>query len=251
MAATAVDNARFGLNPADAYGIDHTGGLEWVRDALTAQPRPLAFGRPAWRGRMHAWAFAAALPGGLLLATAAAQPIERAAASIYALTLALVFGTSAAYHRMTRTERSRLIMRKLDHSMIYLLIAGTYAPMCLVALPHRWGVPILAYVSLVATIGIVTTLVAFNRARRFAYALYPIMVGTVILASPLFVTHLTGTQLALVVAGVGAYAAGVPVLMKKRPDPWPTVFGYHEIWHVSTIVAASLHFAAIHDILAG
>jgi len=248
MAATAVDNAGFRLNPADAYGLDRVRGVQWLRAVLLSPPRQLAFGRPTWRGRTHAWAFAGALPAGFLLATSAAQPVERAAASIYAVTLALVFGTSAAYHRMTRTERSRLIMRKLDHAMIYLLIAGSYAPICLVALPHRWGVPILGYVSVLAAVGVVTTLTAFDGARRFAYALYPLMVGTIILASPLLVTHLSATQLVLVVAGVVAYAGGVPVLMHKRPDPRPTVFGYHEIWHLSTIVAASLHFAAIHDI---
>jgi hemolysin III len=109
--------------------------------------------RPTWRGRMHTWWFALAVPAGALLILASEQASARVAASIYAATLLLVFGTSASYHRLARSPRSRRVMQRLDHSMIYLLIAGTYTPMCLVALPYSWGIPILASIGACAVVG--------------------------------------------------------------------------------------------------
>ena len=95
--------------------------------------------RPVWRGRMHAWAFIAAIPAGITLIVVSERAAARTSAVIYAATLLLVFGTSAAYHRLAKTDRTRRIMQRLDHTMIYLLIAGTYVPVCLVALPPQLG----------------------------------------------------------------------------------------------------------------
>ncbi|MGI9645521.1 MAG: PAQR family membrane homeostasis protein TrhA [Ilumatobacteraceae bacterium] len=207
------------------------------------------FGRPSWRGRMHTWTFVAAVPAGLMLIAVADGSTARAAAAIYAATLVLVFGTSAAYHRLTRTERARAIMQRVDHSMIYLLIAGTYTPLCLVALPPRWGLPILCIVGMLAVIGVVFKLVAFDRMGRITYALYPAMGWMAIVAAPALLHHLSPAELLLILAGGLAYTAGLPVLLVRRPDPWPTLFGYHEVWHVMTIVAAALHFAAVYNLL--
>ena len=198
---------------------------------------------------MHTWAFVAALPAGFLLTGSAQDPTARLASSVYAITLVLLFGTSAAYHRITRTERSRTIMQRLDHSMIYLLIVGTYTPLCLVAMPRHLGVPLLGVQAALAILGIGLTNFAFHRARRLAYAVYPAMVLIAAGAGPSLVTHATAGQLSLLIAGVIAYGVGVPVLMRKRPNPFPIDFGYHEIWHVMTILAAALHFMAIRDIV--
>ena len=97
--------------------------------------------RPVWRGRLHTWAFAAAIPAGIVLIAISDRAVARVAASIYAVSLLLLFGTSAAYHRLARSPRARQIMQRLDHSMIYVLIAGTYVPICLVVLPRRLGHP--------------------------------------------------------------------------------------------------------------
>lgn len=201
--------------------------------------------RPSWRGRMHSWTFFAAIPAGALLIAFATGAAGRTAASVYTGTLLLVFGTSAAYHRVARTLRARQIMQRLDHSMIYLLIAGTYAPICLVALPLRWGIPLLVSVTAIGVFGIVIKLAPIRRLRGLGYALYPIMGWAAVVAAPVLLDHLTGTQLALIAAGGVAYTIGFPILLLKRPDPWPTSFGYHEVWHGFTVLAATLHFGAV------
>lgn len=206
--------------------------------------------RPTWRGRMHAWTFVAAVPSGIVLITMADSPARRTAASIYIATLLLVFGTSAAYHRLATGERARRVMQRLDHSMIYLLITGTYVPVCIVALPRSWGIPMLATVGGLAVLGMAIKLTGYRRAQWLAYALYPVMGWALLVATPVLVDHLTATQLVLIALGGVAYTVGFPVLLVRRPNPWPTTFGYHEVWHVFTVVAAGLHFAAVASVLA-
>lgn len=212
-------------------------------DALTAE-------RPTWRGRIHAWAFVATIPAGTLLIAFADRPVSRAAASIYVASMLLVFGTSAAYHRLAHSLRARQIMRRADHSMIYLLIMGTYAPICLVALPPRWGIPLFASVGVCGAIGMVIKLGGIKRFDRLGYALYLVMGWAAVIATPALRSSLTTSQLVLMLGGGLAYTVGFPVLVLRRPDPWPTAFGYHEIWHGLTVVAAALHFSAVAVIVA-
>jgi hemolysin III len=207
-------------------------------DVLTAE-------RPTWRGLFHAWAFWLAIPAGVLLIVFADRAEARTAAAIYTATLLLVFGTSAAYHRLAQTYRTRMIMQRLDHSMIYLLILGTYVPICLIGLPTSWGVSVLAVVGAMALFGVVIKAAAFKRLRWVGYALYPTMGWAAVVAAPVLVDHLSPLELALIVSGGVAYTVGFPVLMLRRPDPWPGVFGYHEIWHGFTVLAAALHFSAV------
>jgi hemolysin III len=194
---------------------------------------------------MHAMTFFACIPAGIMLIFVADGAASRTAASIYFGSLLAVFGTSAAYHRLAHTPRARMIMQRLDHSMIFLLIAGTYVPICLVALPARWGIPILCVVGGLAAIGMVMKLSGKRRLHVYASSLYLIIGWAAVVAAPALVDHLTAIQLGLVVAGGLAYTVGFPILMLRRPDPWPLTFGYHEIWHTFTIIAAVLHFAAI------
>jgi hemolysin III len=200
---------------------------------------------PRWRGRAHAITFFVAVPAGLALILAANGTAARVAASIYAATLLAVFGTSAAYHRLARTPRARAVMQRLDHSMIYLLIAGTYVPVCLLAMPPAWGIPMLTIVGIGALVGMILKLVAFHRVRWLGFALYPVLGWAAIAAAPVLVHHLAPLQLALIAAGGVAYTIGFPVLLTRWPDPWPKVFGYHEVWHAFTIVAAAFHFFAV------
>ena len=99
--------------------------------------------RPTWRGWLHVGAFMLSIPAGVLLILAADHASARVAASIYAASLLLGFGTSAGYHRLARRERTQAIMQRLDHSMIFVLIAGSYTPVCLLGLPTSWGIPLL------------------------------------------------------------------------------------------------------------
>jgi hemolysin III len=210
----------------------------------------LLMARPAWRGKLHAIAFFGAIPAGITLIAIADGAAATVGASIYAATLVLLFGTSAAYHRLAQSEYARNIMQRLDHSMIYLLIAGTYVPLCLVALPPEWGIPMLAVVGALALTGMVLKLAWFHGARKVSYSLYLVMGWVALIASPALVDSLTRPQLGLIVAGGLAYTIGFPVLVLRRPDPWPSVFGYHEVWHSLTVVAAVLHFAAVVDVVA-
>jgi len=219
--------------------------------AVSAVPTPyLALPRPLWRGRMHSWAFFASIPAGIGLIVVASGAAAIVGAVIYSATLLLLFGTSAAYHRLAQSERARTIMQRLDHSMIYLLIAGTYVPLCLVALPPSWGIPMLVIVGSLAAVGMVLKLAFFHGARHVSSGLYIVMGWVAIVATPALIDSLTALQFGLIVAGGVAYTIGFPVLMTRRPNPWPTTFGYHEIWHLLTVVAASLHFAAVADVLA-
>lgn len=200
---------------------------------------------PLLRGHLHLLAFLSVVPAGAVLVARAGAPMARVACAIYAISLLITFGTSAGYHVLTSGGRPRAVMQRLDHAMIFVLISGTYVPLCLVALPRRWGVPLLAVVGAGAALGIVTKLVSFHRAGRVSTALYLVLGWAAVAVAPVLFTSLRGPELLLLLLGGAAYTGGVPVLLRHRPDPWPRVFGYHEIWHVCTVVAAVLHFAAV------
>ncbi len=201
--------------------------------------------RPVWRGRLHAWAFAASIPAGVLLVLEADRVPARVAVAVYVASLALVFGTSAAYHRLARSPAARRRMRRLDHSMIYLLIAGTYTPVCLLALPPAWGIPLLAVVWTGAAAGITLKLCGLERFRVPANSLYVVMGWAAIVALPAIVTHVPVHGLVLMVLGGVAYTVGAIVFARRRPDPVPDVFGFHEVWHACTVVAGVSHFAMV------
>ena len=209
------------------------------------QSLPVLAERPTWRGRTHTWAFVAAIPAGAGLIAASQGAAARTSAAIFVAGLLAVFGTSAAYHRLPRTERAREIMQRLDHSMIYLLITASYVPICVVALPPEWGIPMLSIVATLGAVGIALRILAPARLGWIGVAIYPIMGWVAVIAAPALAEHLTALQLGLIVAGGVAYTVGFPVLITRWPDPWPRTFGYHEIWHVFTIVAAALHFGAV------
>jgi hemolysin III len=205
---------------------------------------------PSWRGWIHAAAFLLSIPLGLALVLAAGPAQARAAAAIYVATLVAGFGTSAAYHRLARSPAALRWMRRADHSTIYLLIAGTYTPICLLALPAGWGLPVLAVVWVGAIVGAVLKLVAFDRAGPAGWALYLVLGWTALMAAPALVQHLGATELALIVAGGIIYTAGSIVLAVGRPNPAPAVFGYHEVWHSCTVLASVCHFVAVALVIA-
>jgi len=201
--------------------------------------------RPSWRGWMHVVAFFLAIPGGILLIVLAESAEATVGAAIYMASLLLGFGTSAGYHRLARRERTQELMQRLDHSMIFVLIAGSYTPICLLGMSPAWGIPILCVVWAGAVLGVVLKQVAFDRLRWLEIALYPILGWIVVVATPALFEGLTATELSLLVAGGLLYTVGIPVLVLEKPDPWPRTFGYHEVWHTFTVAAAACHFATI------
>lgn len=204
--------------------------------------------RPTWRGRLHTWAFLLAVPATVALLAQADHAVARAAAAVYAGTLMAVFGTSAAYHRLARSPRARAVMQRLDHSMIYLLIAGTYTPVCLLALPLVWGIPLLSVVTAGAVAGVVLKLSGVERFRVAGSALYIVMGWCAVVALPVIVAHVSVATLAFMLAGGVAYTVGAVIFGRRRPDPRPLVFGYHEVWHACTVVAGVLHFGMVWSI---
>jgi hemolysin III len=201
--------------------------------------------QPTWRGWIHVGAFALSIPLGVALLVIARPAEARVAAAIYAGTLAAGFGTSAAYHRLGRGPTRRRWLRRADHSTIYLLIAGTYTPVCLLALPPVWGIPVLAIVWTGALIGVLLKMLAFDRASVLGWALYLILGWTAVIAAPALFRHLSGLELSLIVAGGVIYTVGSLVLAFQRPNPAPAVFGYHEVWHTCTVLAGLCHFASV------
>jgi hemolysin III len=207
-------------------------------DVLTAT-------RPTWRGRMHAITFFVAIPFGILLIKNANGARAITAASIYAASVLCLFGTSGAYHRLAHSPSARRVMRRLDHAMIFILIGGTYTPICLLALPSSWGIPMLAIAGVGSIGGFILKLAAFDRLKKLAYILYPMLGWIIVIAMPKMATRLSSAELVLIIAGGLVYTLGLPVLITRRPNPWPTSFGYHEVWHTCVVLASACHFAAV------
>ncbi len=201
--------------------------------------------RPTWRGRVHSWAFFASIPAALVLVLAADGPKTKVAVIIYGLSLMAVFGVSAAYHRLAHSEVAQQRMQRLDHSTIYVMIAGTYTPVCLVALPPRWGIPALAVVWTCAVAGIILKLIGPTRWMRLSNGFYPLLGWAALVLTPVLIRSLTGPELWLLVFGGALYSAGAIVFLRRRPDPRPQVFGYHEVWHAFTVAAGVAHFAMV------
>jgi len=197
------------------------------------------------RGVLHSYAFFVSLVTGAVLIVAASGARAIAAVSIYASTIATLFGVSALYHRINWSPGRRRWMRRLDHSMIFLLIAGTYTPICLLALSGTLAVVVLSVVWGGAATGILVKLFWIDAPTWLAAAVYVALGWAGAAALPQIATEAGVTVLALVLAGGILYSVGALVYARKSPDPVPTVFGYHEVFHSLVIVAAVLHYTAV------
>jgi hemolysin III len=200
--------------------------------------------KPRLRGRLHEVAFIVAIPAGLVLLLIAPGPVGKIACAIYWVALLSQFGVSATYHLGKWSERAHSWLRRLDHSAIFLLIAGTYTPFCLLALDGAASRVLLAVVWLGAIAGIVTKLWRADL-NVLSGLLYLGLGWAAIWLLPTLVHVLTPLELGLVIAGGVLYTLGALVLATKWPNPFPKTFGFHEIWHAATIAAASCLFAAI------
>ena len=211
--------------------------------ATALKPRAV---KPRLRGVSHQWAFFVSLVTGAALVLGAPSGRATAAAGIYAFCVAGLFGASALYHRIDwSTAGARRWMRRLDHSMIFMLIAGTYTPFAVLALSGPLATAILVVVWVAALGGIVLKLVWID-APKWLIALIYVAIGWVALAAfPELLSKLGVTATAMVAAGGVLYTLGAVVYARKRPDPAPAVFGYHEIFHALVLAAAAAHFAAV------
>jgi hemolysin III len=202
--------------------------------------------KPRLRGVSHQWAFFVALVAGVVLVVAAPSGRATLAATIYAVTVAAMFGASALYHRVDwKSLAARRWMRRLDHSMIYLLIAGTYTPFALLVLDGGLAKAVLIAVWGGAALGIGLKLLWPDTPKWLTAGVYVTLGWVAVIAFPQLASELGPVGMALVAGGGLLYTAGAVVYALRRPDPAPAVFGYHEIFHILVIAAAVLQFVAV------
>jgi hemolysin III len=211
--------------------------------------KPADLGKPRLRGRLHQYAFFVALAAGVVLCSiAASRPGSAPLVSclIYSLTVCGLFGTSALYHRRIWSERGYQIMRRADHSMIFLFIAGTYTPFCVLLLDPRMATLMLALIWGGALGGVALKSI-WPHLPRWAGAPLYLALGWGAVAILPDILHTGGVAaLALLAAGGVVYSVGAVFYALRRPNPWPTVFGHHEFFHACTLVAALCHHVAIY-----
>ena len=217
-----------------------------TRAAALAESLPI---KPRLRGVSHQYAFFVSLGCGVGLILAASDGRARLAAAIYAAAVSALLGTSALYHRVTWRPKARRWMRRLDHSMIFVLIAGTYTPVALLALKGSLASTILIVLWAGALGGVIFKL-AWIDAPKWLFAIVYALLGLVTAAIfgelPAAIGWLGAIGIAL---GGALYLTGAVIYASEKPNPWPKVFGYHEIFHALVIAGATAHFAVIAFVL--
>ena len=234
----------------DAMGERATAAKEAVEERATAAKEAtaeaIASVKPKLRGVSHEWAFFLSLGFGAALIILADSPRATLAVAIYAVSVSALFGTSALYHRVNWSRpQMRQWMRRLDHSMIFFLIAGTYTPFALLVLEGTLAMTILAVVWVGAIAGAIVEMIWIDH-PKWASALIYLALGWVAVATfPDLWTEMGAGGTLLVAVGGLLYTAGAVVYAVQRPNPNPAIFGYHEVFHLFVIAAAIAQYAAI------
>ncbi|HEX6076833.1 MAG TPA: hemolysin III family protein [Micromonosporaceae bacterium] len=216
-----------------------------VEPTLTSRD-PL--GRPLLRGWLHLYGVVAAVIGSAVLIPLAALVSGKAAvaAVIYSLGVSLCFGVSALYHRRIWGPRGYSVMRRLDHAAIFLLIAGTYTPYCLLLLPARTAATLLAVVWTGAVAGMALQLTWPHAPRWLSVPIYVVLGWTAVAVLPQILARGGVTVLVLLLVGGATYSIGALCYALKRPNPWPRVFAHHELFHACTLLAAVCHHIGVY-----
>ena len=201
---------------------------------------------PILRGVFHLWAFVAALAAGVVLVVLADGALEIVSSWVYAAALAAMFGASALYHRLQwRSAAKRLWARRLDHSMIFVFIAGTYTPFALLRFEGRTQWLVLILVWLGAALGLVLELVWIDSPRWLSTVAY-LLVGWVgVLTIPQLFTAAGVAVAVLLLVGGGLYSLGAVIYAIQWPNPFPRVLGFHEVFHLLVVAAAAMQFVAV------
>lgn len=201
--------------------------------------------KPKLRGVSHQAAFFVSLVAGPALVLAAPSGTPRLLVGVYALCLSALFGISALYHRVTWAPAPRLRLRRLDHSMIYVFIAGTYT--AIVGLAVRGGIAVLllGLVWAGAVAGVVVKLIWIDAPRWLTAALYIVLGWVAVLGLPALYATFGPVGFALLAGGGVAYTLGAIAFARRSPDPVPHVFGYHEVFHAFVVVAAVCHYVVV------
>jgi hemolysin III len=212
--------------------------------APTAPP-----GKPRMRGWLHFWSFVVSIASGTALVGVTAAVAGAAAATataIYAVTILGLFGVSALYHRRTwRTPRARAVMRRLDHSIIFVFIAGTYTPVAALALDPGTARWVLTVVWVGALAGVVLKTAWPHAPPWVGVPIYVALGWVAVFVLPQLLSHGGVAAFVLLLAGGLLYTAGAVCYATRRPNPWPATFGFHEFFHAATVLAALCHLVAI------
>lgn len=201
--------------------------------------------KPLLRGVSHKFAVFSAAGAGVVLVAMSRSAQAALATAVYAASLVAMFAVSAAYHRGRWGPRARAIWQRADHATIFLFIAGTYTPICLIAIGGAVGLRLLAIVWLGAALGATQALLWVNAPRVVTAALYVALGWAVVAYWGAVSAALGAGARTLVLAGGVLYTIGAVVYATRRPDPSPRVFGYHEIFHALVIAASLCHFGAV------
>ncbi len=212
---------------------------------VDSEVAPSRIQKPRLRGWLHAVMFPISVIAGIVLVMQAETPEAQISAAIFATTAALLFGTSALFHRGSWSPRVKGLLRRMDHSNIYLIIAGTYTPFAVLSLPPGKGQTLLLIVWVGALAGVIFR-VFWIGAPRWLYTSVYVGIGWVaIFFLPDLVAGAGVTAVVLIAVGGVLYSAGAVVYGLKRPDPWPRWFGFHEVFHSLTIAAFTVHYVAV------
>ena len=212
--------------------------------------KPVDIGKPRMRGWLHVYAFFIAIAAGTVLVTLAATigggVPAAVSCAIYSLTVCGLFGTSALYHRRVWSPRGYQLMRRLDHSMIFVFIAGTYTPFSVLLLPHTTAIVILSIVWGGAILGVGMKLITPNAPRWLSAPVYVALGWVAIFVLPEIARGGGTAALVLMLAGGMLYTVGAAFYALRRPNPWPNTFGHHEFFHACSLLAALCHQVALY-----
>ncbi|WP_375490540.1 hemolysin III family protein [uncultured Jatrophihabitans sp.] len=204
--------------------------------------------KPRLRGWLHAYAAAVSVASGATLVSVAAAlrgGPAGASTAIYSATITLLFGISALYHRLNWSPRARLVMKRLDHSMIFVFIAGTYTPIAVLTLPNTSAIAVLTAVWTGALFGVALQTTWKSAPRWLSAPCYIALGWVAVFVMPTLLHHSGVAAFTLIVAGGVVYTIGGLVYALKRPNPYPGTFGFHEVFHLCTLIAAACHYIAI------
>jgi hemolysin III len=200
---------------------------------------------PRLRGRLHQIGFVLAVPAGALLIVMSNGVTAHIASTLFVLSLLALFGASGTYHMSHWPPPIKARLQRLDHAMIFVLIAGSYTPVALLALEPAWGITFLVLAWGIAAGGAILAVWHISTIHRFSALIYIGFGWLLVLALPAVLRALDATELVLLAAGGVLYTVGAIGLWTKRPNPIPAVFGYHDVWHAMKLAAAGCQYVLV------